>query len=56
MKKGAALEIKAASLKGNELDRLLFARRLLAGDGTAAEGMPAKNLVVGFARNDGFRP
>ena len=49
MKKGTALEIRAASLKGNEFDRLLFPRRLFAGDGAAAEGMPAEAVGLSAA-------
>ena len=39
MKKGVTLEVRAASIKGNEFDRFLFALRLLPGDGAPAEGM-----------------
>ena len=39
MRKGTKLVIKAASLQRPRIDRHLFAGRILAGDGPAAEGM-----------------
>ena len=49
MRKGAKLVIKAASLRGHQVDRHLFADRLRPGDGAAAEGMPGE-VTRGLAR------
>ncbi len=46
MKKGDTLEVKAAVVKGGDIDRLLFAVRLLPGDGPPAEGMPGQGVSL----------
>ena len=52
MRKGTKLVIKAASLRGHEFDRHLFAGRIGAGDGPAAKGMSGE--VSGSAQPSGF--